>query len=160
MTPRATGIAVTAAMLSLCTNVADGYRQVGIPFTSSDTVVSPTQPGHLNVHSTLRDLLRHPAFEGFAPLILPRDDRAYDEQMPLARIGSLLPYHTHVDPRTVTDALNCLIDVAAIGKTVFYRYYSDAQIRQERDRGHTGLFFVRGRPGAPFALIAPGGGFS
>ena len=115
---------------------------------------------HLNPTSTIGDLLRHPAFEGFAPLILPWDDRTYDEQMPLARIGSLLPYHTNVDPHTVADALNRLIDEAASGKTVFYRFYSDTQIRQEPDRANTGLFFVHGRPGAPFALIAPGGGFS
>ncbi len=80
--------------------------------------------------------------------------------MPLTRVGSLLPYHTHVDPETVASALNRMIDEAARGRTVFYRFYSEAERRQEPTRDNTGLFFFRGRPGAPFAVISPGGGFS
>lgn len=53
-----------------------------------------------------------------------------------------------------------MIDDAAAGKTVFCRFYSEAQRRQQPKRGNTGLFFFRGRPGAPFAVISPGGGFS
>ena len=64
-------------------------------------LLSSVPGGHLGVESTIGDLLRHPAFAGFAHLILPWDDRAYDEQMPLTRIGSLLPYHSHVDAETV-----------------------------------------------------------
>jgi acetyl esterase/lipase len=56
--------------------------------------------------------------------------------------------------------LNRLIDDAAGGKTVFYRFYSDAQRQQQPATTQTGLFFFRGRPGAPFAVISPGGGFS
>jgi acetyl esterase/lipase len=53
-----------------------------------------------------------------------------------------------------------MIDDAASGKTVFYRFYSDAQTQQQPAKANTGLFFFRGRPGAPFAVIAPGGGLS
>jgi acetyl esterase/lipase len=123
-------------------------------------LLSGVPGGHLQVESTIGDLLRHPAFAGFAHLILPWDDRAYDEQMPLARIGSLLPYHSHVDPETVTSALNRMIDEAARGRTVFYRFYSEVETQAEPARGNTGLFFFRGRPGAPFAVVCPGGGFS
>jgi acetyl esterase/lipase len=147
-------------MLWLCLDVPGGRPQAAASFTGSDTVVSATQPLHLDAKSILRDLLRHPAFAGFAHLILPWDDRTYDEQLPLGRIGSLLPYHTHVDPETVAAGLNRMIDDAASGKTAFYRFYSDAQTQQEPAKGNTGLFFFRGRPGAPFAVIAPGGGFS
>jgi len=147
-------------MLALCVYVVDGRPQAGGSFTAGNTVMSATPRIHLDARSTLRDLLRHPAFAGFAPLILPWDDRAYDEQMPLTRIGSLLPYHTHVDPETVAAGLNRMIDDAASGRTVFYRFYSDARTRQEPAKRNTGLFFFRGRPGAPFAVIAPGGGFS
>jgi acetyl esterase/lipase len=106
------------------------------------------------------DILRHPAFAGFSRLILPWDDRAYDESLPLTEIGSLLPYHTHVDPATVASALNRMIDDVSSGRTVFYRFYSEAQIQEQPARKDTGLFFFRGRPGAFFAVIAPGGGFS
>jgi acetyl esterase/lipase len=39
-------------------------------------------------------------------------------------------------------------------------FYTDAERQQEPARGHTGLFFFRGSPGAPFPVISPGGGFS
>jgi acetyl esterase/lipase len=136
-----------------------GYPQA-TPSPGRSTGMSTGQGAHLGVQDTIGDLLRHPAFTGFARLTLPWDDRAYDEQMRLSRIGSLLPYHTHVDPETVTSGLNRLIDDAAGGKTVFYRFYSDAETKQQPARSNTGLFFFRGRPGAPFAVISPGGGFS
>lgn len=118
------------------------------------------QGGHLGVESTIGDLLHHPAFAGFAHLILPWDGRTYDEQMPLVRIGSLLPYHTHVDAATVARALNRMVDDVGRGRTVFYRFYTEVERRQEPARDDTGLFFFRGRPGAPFAVVCPGGGFS
>jgi acetyl esterase/lipase len=116
--------------------------------------------GHLSVQSTIGDILRHSAFAGFSRLLLPWDDRVYERQMPLARIASLLPYHSHVDPETVANALNRMIDDAARGQTVFYSFYSETQQKQQPERANTGLFFFRGRPGAPFAVISPGGGFS
>jgi acetyl esterase/lipase len=123
-------------------------------------LLSSVPGGHLGAESTIGDLLGHPAFAGFAHLILPWDGRAYDEQMPLTRIGSLLPYHSHVDAETVANALNRMIDETARGRTVFYRFYSEVERQQEPARGSTGLFFFRGRPGAPFAVVCPGGGFS
>ncbi len=118
--------------------------------------MSASAYAHLGRQSTVGDILRHPAFAGFSRLILPWDERAYDESLPLTEIGSLLPYHTHVDPGTVASALNRMIDDVSSGRTVFYRFYSEAQIEEQPARKETGLFFFRGRPGASFAVIAPG----
>lgn len=115
--------------------------------------VSGDSGGHLSTDSTIGDILSHPALAGFGPLILPWDGRPYDESMPLTRIGSLLPYHSHVDPKNVASALNRVIDDAGNGQTVFYRFYTEAQTQEQPTRAHTGLFFLRGRPGAPFAVI-------
>jgi acetyl esterase/lipase len=149
-----------ALVLSLLSGVLDGRPGAEASSGARDTGVSDTRGGDLGAQSTLRDLLHHPSFAGFSRLLLPWDDRAYDEQMPLTRIGSLLPYHSHVDPETVASALNRMIDEAARGRTVFYRFYSEAERQQEPARDSTGLFLFRGRPGAPFAVISPGGGFS
>ena len=118
------------------------YRTIAAALVVS---MSASAYGHLGPQSTVGDILRHPAFAGFSRLILPWDDRAYDERLPLSEIGSLLPYHTHVDPETVASALNVMIDDAAIGRKVFYSFYSEAQVQQEPARKHTGLFFFRGR---------------
>lgn len=115
---------------------------------------------HLDPGSTIGDLLHHPAFTGFADRVLPWDDRAYDERMPLSAIGSLLPYHSHVDAASIVAALNRIIDDAGQGRTIFFDIYSDTSKREQPAKARTGLFFFRGRPGAPFAVICPGGGFA
>ena len=115
---------------------------------------------HLRVDDTIGDLLTRPAFAGFGRLLLPWDDRRYDPAMRLREIGSLLPYHSHVDPAVVVSSLNRMIDDAAAGHRVFYDVYTAAEKAADPARQHTGLFFFRGPPGAPFAVVAPGGGFA
>ena len=114
----------------------------------------------LTADDTIQDLLNHPAFAGFGRLLLPWDDRPADNGTRLRDVGSLLPYHSHVDAETVVSALNHLIDDVANGRTVFYDFYTENEKEEQRARSNTGLFFLRGKPGAPFAVIAPGGGFS
>lgn len=123
-------------------------------------VVSQTPAVHLRVDDTVGDVLKHPAFGSFGRLLLPWDDRHYETTMRLREIGSLLPYHTHVNAGVVVTSLNRMIDDAAAGRTVFYDFCTAAQKEAEPARRNTGLFFFRGKPGAPFAVIAPGGGFA
>jgi acetyl esterase/lipase len=115
---------------------------------------------HLSIDDTILDLLNHPAFAGFGRLLLPWDDRAYDNTMQLRNLDALMPYHSHVDPRIVVNGLNHMIDDVSSGKPVFYDFYTTREKQRDRTRSNTGLFFFRGKPGAPFALISPGGGFS
>jgi len=123
-------------------------------------VLSQTPAVHLRVDDTVGDLLEHPAFAGFGRLVLPWDNRRADTNMRLREIGSLLPYHSHVKPAVVVSSLNRMIDDAAAGRTVFYDVYTAAEKEAEPSRRNTGLFFIRGKPGAKFAVIAPGGGFA
>ena len=53
-----------------------------------------------------------------------------------------------------------MIDDTRRGPVVFHRFYTPDQRHADPTLENTGLFFFRGRPGAPFALIAPGGGFA
>lgn len=129
-------------------------------FEITDGQASEYRRAHLRVDDSIRDVLNHPAFAGFGPLILPWDGKTYDETMRLTNVGSLLPYHSHVNPQVVVSSLNRMIDDAGTGKPVFYDFYTETQKLAEPTLKNTGLFFFRGRPGAPFAVIAPGGGFS
>jgi acetyl esterase/lipase len=115
---------------------------------------------HLTINDRLSRVVSHPAFAGFGRLIVPWDSKVYDETMRLRDIGALLPYHTHVSLRVVVSALNRLIDDATIGKAIFHEVYSTSDREADPTRKDAGLFFFRGEPGAPFALICPGGGFS
>lgn len=115
---------------------------------------------HLSGDDTIGDLLTHPAFISFAPNIMPWENRAYDRDLPLREFGQLLPYHSNVVADDVVYGLNRMIDDTAKGQRVFYDFYGDVQKQADPSLSHTGLFFFRGAPGAPFAVIAPGGGFS
>lgn len=115
---------------------------------------------HLTGNDSVADLLKHPAFAGFAQLILPGGRSAVDLELPLRSMGTLLPYHTHVETADVLAGLNRMVDDVASGRPVFYDFRQGAATATQRAQGDTGLFFFRGKPGAPFAVIAPGGGFS
>ena len=127
---------------------------------AAQLAASRTPVAYLRVDDTVGDLLAHRAFAGFGRLLLPWDDRRYDTSMRLRDIGSLLPYHSHVDPAVVVSSLNQMIDDGAAGLTIFHDFYTAAEKEAEPSRRNTGLFFFRGKPGAPFAVIAPGGGFA
>jgi len=53
-----------------------------------------------------------------------------------------------------------MIDEVIDGKTIFYDFYTEQQKLEDPTKRNTGLFFFRGEPGAPFAVVSPGGGFS
>lgn len=129
--------------------------------TSAATQQALRVQGHpLSTDSRISDLLNHPAFAGFARHLLPWDDRTYDGEIRLSNISTLLPYHSHVNPGVVVRALNRMIADVSQGKTVFFDVYSETQKLSDPSKRHTGLFFFRGKPGAPWAIIAPGGGFA
>jgi acetyl esterase/lipase len=129
-----------------------------VPGTSD--AAQPRSMPLLEATSTIGDILDNPAFAGFAQLILPWDGRTYDRTMHLTDIGTLLPYHSLVDTGTVVDSLNRLVQDVSNGRTVYYDIYDEAAKRADPTKRNTGLFFVRGRLDAPFAIIAPGGGFA
>ena len=115
---------------------------------------------HFTTHDTVRDIVNHAAFKGFSRLILPGENNAYHDDTPLSDVRSLMPYHSHVDPDMVVAALNRMIDEVRDGKKVFFDLYTEQQKREDPSKKFTGLFFFRGEPGAPFAIVCPGGGFS
>jgi acetyl esterase/lipase len=115
---------------------------------------------HLKTSDSVLDIVNHPSFAGFGRLLLPWDNRDYDKTTRLNDVKSLLPYHSNIDPDTVVDAINHLIDESNDGKTIFHDFYTDQQKRDDPEKKNTGLFFHRGKRDAPFAVVSPGGGFS
>jgi len=115
---------------------------------------------HLTTNNFIRDIVNHPAFKDFGNAILPWDDNTHYYDTPLNDVGSLMPYHNHVVPDIVIGAINHMIDEVSDGKTIFYDFHTNEQKQQDTNKRNTGLFFFRGNPDAPFAIVCPGGGFS
>jgi hypothetical protein len=157
-TPMQNGATPTNAALISQTSTPNAVRD-GI--TKGEISESITQNDmHLKTSNTVRDVINHPAFAGFGQFILPLDRGRYDNATSLENVATLLPYHSNVDPDAVVNTINALIDAVSSGKTVFYDVYTDQQKQSDPTKESTGLFFFRGEPGAPFAVISPGGGFS
>jgi acetyl esterase/lipase len=115
---------------------------------------------HITTNDSVRHMVNHPAFKGFGRYLLPRDNGTSDYDRPLNHVGSLMPYHSHVDPNVVVAAINQMIDQVNQGDTIFYDFYTEQQKRDDSAKSSTGLFFFKGQPGAPFAIVCPGGGFT
>ena len=62
---------------------------------------SQAKNDHLTVGHRVRDIVKHPAFKGFGELMLPWADNARYYDTRLDRVGSLMPYHSHVDADVV-----------------------------------------------------------
>ena len=114
---------------------------------------------HLETNDTVLDIVNHPSFEGFGQHILPWDNNIHYYDTPLDDVSSLLPYHNHVNPEIVVEAINHMIDEVGDGKTIFYDFYTGQQKQEDPTKEFTGLFFFRGESRAPFAVVCPGGAF-
>lgn len=115
---------------------------------------------HLTTKNSIRELVDHPAFRGFGNHLLPWEDNSRYMTTNLEDVASLMPYHSHITPEVVVGALNHMIDQVNQGHTIFYEFYDEQERKKDPAKAHTGLFFLKGEPGAPFALVCPGGGFS
>ena len=129
-------------------------------FTSLACAEDTRNSAHLTTASTVRDIVNHPAFESFSERLLTRDDNSSYYTTRLSDVASLMPYHQEVRPSVVVNTLNYMIDQVTKGRMIFYDFYTSQQKQTDRDKENTGLFFFRGKPGAPFAVVCPGGGFS
>jgi hypothetical protein len=126
----------------------------------SNTGENITTDTLLTLSQRVGDIVNHTAFHGFGELLLPWDNNSSYHNTSLRDVGSLMPYHGNVRPNVVLSSVNHMIKEVNSGKTIFYPFYSVQQKQQNPSLQQTGLFFFRGKPGAPFAIVCPGGGFS
>ena len=97
-----------------------------------------------------------PIFGNYGRLIFPVN-RGY---MSGETLGTLrLTWYSCIDPDKTVEIANYLKSRAASGETVFLDIYTEAEKRADARKRDTGLFFFRGRRGAPFAVCCAGGGF-
>ncbi|GAB4237593.1 MAG: hypothetical protein Kow00109_11620 [Acidobacteriota bacterium] len=118
-----------------------------------DSSVSPETP--------VLEVMQHPAFRRRGLLLFPWDEEGrYSARMTLADVPSLMPWHTYVQVSEIVAGVDRLLRDSSAGKTVVYDFYSAEEIAADPTKQRTALFFLRGKPGAPWVLIAPGGGFA
>lgn len=113
-----------------------------------------------NKMSTVGDVLDEPLFSGFGRLMFPVDMNV-SRSMTLAGLtgSGVYMWYSEFRAETTVDVLNEFYLRAARGERIFYPIYSAEERRADPEKEYTGLFFMRGEPGAPFAVVNAGGGF-
>ena len=113
----------------------------------------------MDVNTRVVDIINNPAFEGYGRFLFPTEAGMPSADMKLGEIGSLMPFHENINRDTSIRVINCMYNRAKSGEKIFYDVYSDGEKMADPTKDNTGLFFFRGKPGAPFAIICAGGGF-
>lgn len=152
-------------MLSGCSGSNSGNLVSSTSVAAASTLSSQDVKNIMNydyfvADSLVYEVVRHPAFEGFGRYVFPIKNRSSYDNIRISSIDSLLPYHQEIRPDITLKALNYMIDEVNNGNTIFYNIYSKQDVQADTSKKDTGLFFFRGKPGAPFAIVCAGGGFS
>lgn len=117
---------------------------------------------HISLDDTVGDVVSHPAFAGFGSLLFSwcdYQDRWYPANVAMRNVCDYDLWLSHADPQAQLDGLNRLIDDVNAGHQVFYDIYTEEEKQKDFYKRYTGLVFMRGKPGAPFMVFLPGGGY-
>lgn len=117
--------------------------------------------GYFTAQSTVGEVVNHAAFGDFGRLLFPVN-RNMPETMTLeqASSSSVYIFYTNIKVEKTVEILNYLREESLTGHPVFYRFYSNGEIAADPTKANTGLFFFRGKSGAPFAVTNAGGAFA
>lgn len=110
-------------------------------------------------NSSFNYIMDHPALVGMGENVLPLGSETLKTLTGPWKLKIMIPFLGKHEP-TVVDGLNYAIDMAEQGKTEFVSFYSDAEKAEDPSKENTGLVVYSTAPGAPFALVVPGGGFT
>lgn len=110
---------------------------------------------HVTAESTWNEIISRPEFAGFSPFLL---SNCYvpDLNWNLKQMNEAF-YDWGAD--SIAYGLNRIIDLIDAGERVAFDFYSADDREAFPDKQETKLFFMRGKPGKPFVMICPGGGY-
>lgn len=102
----------------------------------------------------IADVMNDPAFNGYGRLIFPVNESYWSGET-LEQLR--LTWYNNIDPDMTVEICNYMKSHAG---TVFLDIYTEAEKQADPQKRNTGLFFFRGKSGAPFAICNAGGGFA
>ena len=113
--------------------------------------------GHFTQSTAIDDVIHDPVFSPYGRLLFPLQGGFWSGRT----LKDLrLIWYSHIDPKETVAIVNTLWDRASRNETIFYDIYSDAEKATDPRKKDTGLFFFKGKEGAPFAVVNAGGGFA
>ncbi len=110
--------------------------------------------------STVKNVIEDKAFGDFGRLLFPVDI-SVDRNSTLAQVSSSDTYvwYNYIQPQKTVEIVNYLKEQSVNGQQIFYPIYTPEEMKRDRSKADTGLFFFRGNTGEKFAVLNAGGGF-
>ncbi len=150
-------IGITLAVI-VCLTLIAAFVQLG---RGMDYYAEDGSFQHITDKQSFNYISQHPAFEGFGNYVVPCEGSLGCAVLTPLQIKRSIGYLSKSwDVETIVNSINFLIDEVNAGKTIYYDFYSAEEIASDPSKDDTGLFFIEGGPGAPFALVLAGGGFT
>lgn len=103
------------------------------------------------------DVKNDPVFADYGRLIFPVNT-GYMSGNTLGNLS--LTWYNYINADKTVEICNYMKTHAAAGEIIFYDIYTEAEKSADPAKRNTGLFFFKGDPGAKFAIVNAGGGFS
>lgn len=103
--------------------------------------------------------MEHPGLEGLGEEILPLGNDLLRKICGPWKLKIMIPFLGKHE-ETVVDGLNYAIASAENGNSQFISYYDEAAKAADPAKEDTGLLYYKTAEGAPFFVVAPGGGFT
>lgn len=113
--------------------------------------------GFYTANSKITAIINDPLFKGFGRLLFPTNPYYYSGNT-LQELR--LAWYNNIDPHKSAEVINYLKANALKGNAIFFNIYSEQEKLLDPQKKDTGLFFFRGKEGAPFAVCCAGGGFA
>lgn len=104
-------------------------------------------------------IMNHPGLEGLGEEVLPLGNDLLRTVCGPWKLKVMIPFLGKHE-ETVVNGLNYAIAAAQTGTAQFISYYDDAAKTADPAKEDTGLLFYKTAEGAPFVVVAPGGGFT
>lgn len=114
---------------------------------------------HISWKTSIAHTMNHPAFAEYGDFILPWHNGVASVTIPWMSYYWMC-LTTSWNTADVVDGVNFMIDMEQADGAHFFSYYTAEERAADPDKEETGLLYLPGDKGKPFAFVVPGGGFT
>ena len=118
------------------------------------------RPHNMNFYTLdtkISDVINDPVFKNYGKFMFPLNRYFYSGET-LKDLN--LAWYSNIDPHKTVEIVNYFKTKAQNGERIFFDIYSKEEKKADPEKENTGLFFFKGKDGAPFAICNAGGGFA
>ncbi len=113
----------------------------------------------IDANCSFNYIMNHPGLEGLGEEVLPLGNDLLRTVCGPWKLKVMIPFLGKHE-ETVVNGLNYAIEAAETGRSEFISYYDAEAKAADPAKEDTGLLYYPTEEGAPFVVVAPGGGFT